>query len=215
MKDYNEITKNLIERRDEYIADKKLKTKKMRKIIIPVCCVGFVAILALGVWKGNYLKANLKSPPDEQAQVENSDYSEVNGHDVTNNEETDSKPNNNTNGDKTTNKNPNKNNGDVIVSEDSEGTVKDYLDKPNSNNNKDNTMHIVPNQDTTKVPKYIGRIEVTQKPIKTVYYVGDKLDFTGLEVTGYFLNGDVEDVTADCSFYTVGYACSPSKKISN
>lgn len=50
MKSYDEIAKNVLERRDEHI---KIKRKKI-KITACACCVVFVALAGLGVWKGGF-----------------------------------------------------------------------------------------------------------------------------------------------------------------
>ncbi len=50
MKTYDEIAKNALDRRDEYI---KIKRKKI-KISACACCVAFVALAGLGVWKSGF-----------------------------------------------------------------------------------------------------------------------------------------------------------------
>lgn len=50
MKTYDEIAKNALVRRDEYI---KTKRKKI-KITACACCVAFVALAGLGVWKSGF-----------------------------------------------------------------------------------------------------------------------------------------------------------------
>lgn len=46
---------------------------------------------------------------------------------------------------------------------------------------------------------YVKNIAVTQMPTKTVYYVGQHLNYAGLEVSKVYNNGLLEDVTADCT----------------
>ncbi len=50
MKTYDEIAKNALDRRDEYI---KIKRKKI-KITACACCVAFAALAGLGVWKSGF-----------------------------------------------------------------------------------------------------------------------------------------------------------------
>ena len=46
---------------------------------------------------------------------------------------------------------------------------------------------------------YVKSIAVTQMPTKTVYYVGQHLNYAGLEVSKVYNNGLLEDVTASCT----------------
>lgn len=46
---------------------------------------------------------------------------------------------------------------------------------------------------------YVKNIAVTQMPTKTVYYIGQHLNYAGLEVSKVYNNGLLEDVTADCT----------------
>ena len=46
---------------------------------------------------------------------------------------------------------------------------------------------------------YVKNIAVTQMPTKTVYYVGQHLNYAGLEVSKVYNNGLLEDVTAECT----------------
>ena len=46
---------------------------------------------------------------------------------------------------------------------------------------------------------YVKNIAVTQMPTKTVYYVGQHLNYAGLEVSKVYNNGLLEDVTEDCT----------------
>lgn len=82
--------------------------------------------------------------------------------------------------------------------------------RPEPNHNKDNNLGVTQNQnsstDTENEDRSIIKIDVAQLPTKKVYYLGDKFDFRGLRVVGYFSNGDVEDITPYVQIYTTS-AC--------
>ena len=48
---------------------------------------------------------------------------------------------------------------------------------------------------------YVKSIEVVHLPNKTTFYVGQNLDYDGLEVDAVFNNGITGDVTSQCNFY--------------
>ena len=56
MKNYNEITNDLIERRDRYIAEKNIKRKRVMSVATSLCCVCLVALLGFGMWQGGMYK---------------------------------------------------------------------------------------------------------------------------------------------------------------
>ncbi len=66
MKSYDEIAKNVLERRDEHI---KIKRKKI-KITACACCVVFVALAGLGVWKSGILVTQPFSVQGEETTAE-------------------------------------------------------------------------------------------------------------------------------------------------
>lgn len=52
MKNYEELTQNLLERRDRYVAEQK---KRRAAVITSLCCVCVVALVGFGLWKnGTY-----------------------------------------------------------------------------------------------------------------------------------------------------------------
>ena len=51
MKNCDEMTKSLIERRDEYLAEQKKKRKTAAKILAPVASFCIVALIGIGAWK--------------------------------------------------------------------------------------------------------------------------------------------------------------------
>lgn len=65
--------------------------------------------------------------------------------------------------------------------------------------NYEKTLYNVPEAIT--VPS-LTKISVTNTPIKTTYYVGEKIDTTGLKVIATYSDGSIKDVTKNC--YTSG-----------
>ncbi len=217
MKNYEEITKNLLERRDSYIADKKIKRKKVVSILVPVCCFSLVSLLVLGVFKGDKKDNTLLLSETEQSKVDYDNTTNSDKIDMTTDDNSDNTTI--TKADKTNkvDKKPHKNDGnkkpdiELVVTDEYSEIASEYnsdLDAgrlpPNKdhNNNKDHNQGLT--QDENYNPdanKFIMKIEVTQMPVKTVYYVGDTFDFRGLEVTGYFSTGEVEDITPYVQIY--------------
>ena len=60
MKNYDEITNDLLERRDQYETEQRNKRKVMKRVIMPICCFCLVAILGIGLWQGDFF--NSKPP---------------------------------------------------------------------------------------------------------------------------------------------------------
>ncbi len=54
---------------------------------------------------------------------------------------------------------------------------------------------------TNDSPAYIDKLEIVNKPFKTVYYVGDEYVMDGILIKGYFTNGAVEDLTSKTYYY--------------
>lgn len=51
MKNYEEVTKGLLERRDRYMAKKRRKRQKMIAVTAPAFCICLIALLSVGVWR--------------------------------------------------------------------------------------------------------------------------------------------------------------------
>ena len=202
MKDYNEITKSLLERRDKYVADKKVKSKKAMTIIAPVVGVLVVTVGVVAAVKGSDIKNNVELIISDYASEA---VESVALEDATTSDKDAAKDN------VSETIKINSGNNDGVETEIQQGEANDYgsdnlkpspADK-NHNNNKDHDQNLTQGQTEPKdEKKWIDKIVVTQLPIKTTYYVGETLDFTGLEVTGYFINGDVEDITPYVQIYT-------------
>ena len=60
MKNYDELTNDLLERRNRYVTDQKRKRKTVISVATSLCCVCLVALLGIGVWQGGML--NSQSP---------------------------------------------------------------------------------------------------------------------------------------------------------
>ena len=215
MKDYNEITKNLLERRERYLAEKRKNTKKLAGIIVPVVGVSIVTLAVVGAFKGNDLKNNMQAFITENITETKSTSTETEKvGEITN---TTSKDNVTVkeNGKNNKNNNNNQNNDDEnVVTDSDEGQLDDYYfegGKPgpfdkNHNNNKyqNGLINESETQESIYEDRYINRIEVTQLPLKTTYYVGELVDLRGIEVLGYFSNGDIEDVSQYIQFHYDG-----------
>lgn len=62
MKNYDELTNDLLERRDRYVAEQKRKRKTVMSMVTPFCCVCLVALLGFGMWQGGMF---ITTPPDK------------------------------------------------------------------------------------------------------------------------------------------------------
>ena len=52
MKNYDELTNDLLERRDRYVADQKKKRKSVMGVATSLCCFCLVALFGFGMWQG-------------------------------------------------------------------------------------------------------------------------------------------------------------------
>lgn len=52
MKNYNEVTNDLLERRDRYVTEQKKKRKRVMSVATSLCCFCLVALLGFGMWQG-------------------------------------------------------------------------------------------------------------------------------------------------------------------
>ena len=213
MKSYEEITNRLLERRDQYEADNIIKRKKAVAIVVPVCCFALVSLLVIGVFKGTNKNDTLLIPSGDNFQEETSKNNEFNNiFDIFNKDNKETTKTNKVNKvDKNKDKYNSKTTTEVLATEEYSENANDYNSDLNGgrlppnkdqNNNVDHTQDLT--EGSTENPdanKFIMKIEVTQMPVKTVYYIGDTFDFRGLEVTGYFSTGEVEDITPYVQIY--------------
>ena len=70
MKNYEEITNELLERRDCYIAEQKRKRKTAMGVITSCCCVCLVALLSFGMWQRGMFRTTPAAVPDDPADTE-------------------------------------------------------------------------------------------------------------------------------------------------
>lgn len=57
MKSYDEVTNNLLERRDHYVAEQKRKRNRIIKTSASLCCCCLVALMGIGVWRSGMLQS--------------------------------------------------------------------------------------------------------------------------------------------------------------
>jgi len=62
MKNYDELTNDLLERRDRYVADQKKKRKTITRLTTSICSLVLVTLLGIGVWQSGWL--NPVTPPN-------------------------------------------------------------------------------------------------------------------------------------------------------
>ena len=67
MKNYDELTDNLLKRRDCYVTEQKKKKKTVINVVTSMCCLCFVALLGFGVWHGGMLET--VSPDTSEGSV--------------------------------------------------------------------------------------------------------------------------------------------------
>lgn len=60
MKNYDEITNDLLQRRDRYVAEQSRKRKRTLGVAASLCCCCLVALLSFGIWHSNI---ETKTPP--------------------------------------------------------------------------------------------------------------------------------------------------------
>ena len=62
MKNYDETTNGLLDRRDRYVAEQKKKRKRVMGVATSLCCFCLVALLGFGMWQGGMFNT---TPPDQ------------------------------------------------------------------------------------------------------------------------------------------------------
>lgn len=55
MKNYDEVTNDLLERRDSYVTEQKNKRKRMISVVTPICCFCIITIMGFGIWRSGML----------------------------------------------------------------------------------------------------------------------------------------------------------------
>ncbi len=69
MKNYDELTNDLLERRDQYITEQRNKRKVMKRVITPICCFCLVALLGIGLWQGDFFNSKLPVTLDDSTII--------------------------------------------------------------------------------------------------------------------------------------------------
>lgn len=62
MKNYNEMANDVLRRIGEHETEQRNKRKVMKRVIMPICCFCIVALLGIGLWRGDFFKT---TPPIE------------------------------------------------------------------------------------------------------------------------------------------------------
>ncbi len=74
MKNYDEITNDLLERRDQYETEQRNKRKVMKRAIMPICCFCLVALLGIGLWQGNFFNSKPPITLDDSTIIGEKDW---------------------------------------------------------------------------------------------------------------------------------------------
>ena len=74
MKNYDELTNDLLERRDRYVADQKKKRKRVMSVATSLCCFCLVALLGFGMWQGGMFDAKPPITLDDSINIGDKDY---------------------------------------------------------------------------------------------------------------------------------------------
>lgn len=74
MKNYDELTSDLLERRDRYVADQKKKRKRVMGVATSLCCFCLVALLGFGMWQGGMFDAKPPITLDDSINIGDKDY---------------------------------------------------------------------------------------------------------------------------------------------
>lgn len=82
MKNYDELTNDLLERRNRYVTDQKRKRKTVISVATSLCCVCLVALLGIGVWQRGMLNSQPPISLDDSTIIGEKDY--INPDDVDN-----------------------------------------------------------------------------------------------------------------------------------
>ena len=67
MKTYEETIRTVLEQRDEILAKKELKNKRLKKTLLPLGCSLVLALAATALWRGGVLQNTVIRPPEAPA----------------------------------------------------------------------------------------------------------------------------------------------------
>lgn len=213
MKSYDEITQALLERRKKHLIEMKRKRKRLICASVSLCCLSLVVLVAFNGW--NNVGADVLSPASGQSQKAGENEKNNVGEDVT--EKGAVKPDNNrdsTHGsDKSSvKKDETSEDSGEISGETEDATVYNTTgtSKQNpKNHGGDNKVLLTTESASDEWGRCVEKIVINRLPDKKVYYVGDELSTSGIVVTAYYDNGDMEDVS-EWVTYTFDYVMRPS-----
>ncbi len=94
MKSYEEVTNNLLERRDQYVAEQNRKRKRMMGAATSLCCCCLVAFMGFGVWQNGMLQNEPPVTLDSSIGGNNSGNGSLEQQTTNPNVETSQNPNN-------------------------------------------------------------------------------------------------------------------------
>ena len=76
MKNYKEMANDVLRRIGEHETEQRNRRKVMKKVIIPICCFCLVAILGIGLWKGDFLSKKPSAQLQDSTIIGEQDYIE-------------------------------------------------------------------------------------------------------------------------------------------
>lgn len=72
MKNYEDVTNDLLERRERYVIEQRIKQKRVTGIVTSLCCVSLIFLIGIGVWQsGVFNNKNILAEDDTQHGTEN------------------------------------------------------------------------------------------------------------------------------------------------
>lgn len=74
MKNYDELTNDLLERRNQYVNEQINRKKVMKRVITPICCFCLVAIFGIGLWQGDFFKTTPPITLDDSTIIGEKDW---------------------------------------------------------------------------------------------------------------------------------------------
>lgn len=74
MKNYDELTNDLLERRNQYVTKQKKRKRVMKKVIMAICCFCLVTLIGVGLWQGDFFNT---SPPTELGNSTHIDKNDI------------------------------------------------------------------------------------------------------------------------------------------
>lgn len=74
MKNYDEITNDLLERRDQFETEQRNRRKVMKRVVTPICCFCLVALLGIGLWQGGFFNSKPPITVDDSTIIGEKDW---------------------------------------------------------------------------------------------------------------------------------------------